>query len=150
MRADSTRMNFPRPRHVQYPDMMDPWLPEEEAVEMVRKIGGTCVGNQRSTTFDIKKKVGFAWIILHLTVTSNAVCFMGDVQPGLEDLCQPFWDNLQREMFISQVPWWELDIGLARPVTITVSTHWKPTFSVWATTRAHLAVIVQRIFKVDI
>ncbi len=79
-------MNFPRPRDVQYPDMMDPWLPEEEAVEMVGKIGGMCVRKQRSTTFDIRKQVGLAWIILHLTVTSTAVRFTGEVQPGLEDL----------------------------------------------------------------
>lgn len=150
MRADSTRMNFPRPDDVQYPELMYPWLPEEEAVEMVRKIGGTCVRKQRSTTFNIKKKVGLAWIILHLTVTGNSVVFRGDVQPGLEDLCWPFWDDLQREMFTSQFPWWDLDVGLTRPVTITVDRLYKPTFTIQAKTRGDLAAIVLRIFKVAI
>jgi len=135
---------------VQYPDIMDPWMPEEEAVEMVRKIGGTHARRQRSTTFDIKKKVGLAWLILHLTVTSNAICFMGDVQPGLEDLFHGFWDDFQREMFISLEDGWDLDVGLANPLKLTVGGNWKPTFSIRATTRADLAVIVQRIFKVDI
>ncbi len=53
-------------------------------------------------------------------------------------------------MFITDNDGWDYDVGLATPLIITFGGRWKPTFSIRATTLANLAVIVQRIFKVDI
>jgi hypothetical protein len=125
-------------------------LPEDEAVEMVRKIGGTCVRNQRSTTFDISKKVGPNTISLHLTVLSTMLLFMGGLQPGLEDLFDGEWHDVQLAILLPEVSALDVDVGLAKPLILTCGGCWNPTFSVRATTLAELAVIVQRIFKVDI
>jgi hypothetical protein len=46
--------------------------------------------------------------------------------------------------------WWRLDVGLSRPVNITVDRDYKPTFTIEAKTRGDLAAIVLRIFKVAI
>ena len=140
-------MDFPRPADRQFdtPTMIS----ETEMIRLVAKLVGTTGTGMRvgrSTTFEIKKHT----IRIQLTAMPNTIRIAGDIQPGLRDLFRDHWDTVRAYTPTSPDDMRDFPVGLAQDATVNFGGGYKPYFVVHAYNQAELAIIMHRIFKVDI